>query len=127
MPGSEQQNCVSNKSTPIVQQHRSSRIRRLNDNFRRSFQGGRVVITTGVQALGPVLLQEVLLTVQHYDQFAPGNDPYEEHDFGAFSLGRQRLCWKIDYYDPSMQLGSGDPSNRVETARVLTIMLVSEY
>jgi len=127
MSGSEQHNCASNASTAIVQQHRSNRIRRLNDNFRRSFQGGKVLITSGVQGLGPVFVQEILLAVQQFEQFAPGNDPYEEHDFGAFSSGRQRLCWKIDYYDPSMQSGSRDPSNRIETARVLTVMLVSEY
>lgn len=127
MSGSEQQTCVSNTYTSVVQQHRSNRIRRLNDNFRRSFEGGKVLITSGVQTLGPVVVHEVLHSVQQFDQFAPGNDPYEEHDFGAFTLGRQRLCWKIDYYDPSLQSSSSDPSNRIETARVLTVMLLAEY
>ena len=127
MSGSEQHNCASSKPQAIVQQHRSSRIRRLNDNFRRSFQGGKVLITSGVQGLGPVLVQEILLAVQQFDQFAPGNDPHEEHDFGAFSSGRERVCWKIDYYDRTLQHGSNDPSIGAETVRVLTVMLVSEY
>ena len=126
MPRSDQENCASNDHRSGVQRHRSN-IRRYNDKFRRSFNGGKILLTCGVQALDPVLVQEILLAVQQFDQFDSANDPYNEHDFGTLSLGRQRLCWKIDYYDKSMQFGSSDPSDEDQTVRVLTVMLTSEY
>lgn len=127
MPRSEQENCASNERLSNSPPRGSSRIRRLNDKFRRSFDGGKVLITCGVRALGPVLVQEIVLAVRRFDQFTPANDPHDEHDFGSFSSGRQRLCWKIDYDDQSMQFDSSDPSEEAETIRVLTIMLKSEY
>lgn len=127
MSRSDQENCASNNSRSIDLPHRSSRTRRLNDKFRTSFQGGKVLITSGVRALGSILVHEILKTVRQFDRFDQANDPYNEHDFGSFSSGGQRVCWKIDYYDQSMQFGSSDPSNEAETVRVLTVMLTSEY
>ena len=40
--------------------HRSPRIRELNDNLRRTFLGGRVMLTAGVDALPPNLKAQVL-------------------------------------------------------------------
>lgn len=123
----DQENCVSNNGRSIDLPHRPSRIRRLNDKFRASFEGGKVLVTWGVRALGPVLVDEFLQTVRQFDGLDQANDPYNEHNFGSFSSGGQRVCWKIDYYDRSMQFGSIDPSNEAETVRVLTVMLTSEY
>ena len=39
----------------------------------------------------------------------------------------ERIFWKIDYYDPSLDFGSEIPSDPAQTVRVLTIMLASEY
>jgi hypothetical protein len=62
-----------------------------------------------------------------FDSFTPDNDPYGEHDFGAFEHEGQRIFWKIDYYAPDMEHGSEDPADPKQTVRVLTIMLASEY
>ena len=43
------------------------------------------------------------------------------------SVVDQRLFWKIDYYDHSMQHGSPDPADPAVTERVMTIMLAAEY
>jgi hypothetical protein len=59
--------------------------------------------------------------------FSPDNDPYGEHDFGAFCEGRDRCFWKIDYYDFTMTAGSPDPTDPQKTTRVLTILLATEY
>ncbi len=106
---------------------RIARIRELNDSFRRTFIGGRVMLTQGVDTLDDDLKAEVLNTVQQYDRFDQDNDPYAEHDFGNLQIGDQRLFFKIDYYSADMRFGSEDPANPIQTNRVLTIMLAEEY
>ena len=65
--------------------------------------------------------------VRTYDQFTADNDPWLEHDFGAFELEGEKLFWKIDAYDLSMTVGSPNPANDAVTVRVLTIMTAGEY
>jgi hypothetical protein len=56
-----------------------------------------------------------------------GTTPHGERDFGAFDHDGRRIFWKIDYYDRALHHGGEDPSDPGQTARVLTIMLASEY
>ena len=51
----------------------------------------------------------------------------KEHDFGAFEDEGDRFFWKIDYYDLTLTVGSADPADPAQTARVLTLMLADEY
>ena len=53
-----------------------SRVRELNDAFRTTFEGGRVLITAGVGALPPILACEALQKVRTFHDFTPDNDPY---------------------------------------------------
>ena len=100
----------------------------LNDAFRRSFIGGRVLLTAGITSLSDADQVEIMQAVQSFGSFTADNDPHGEHDFGTFDRpGVGRIFWKIDYYDPSMEMGSDDPANPTKTVRVLTIMLASEY
>ncbi|MGC2080706.1 MAG: DUF3768 domain-containing protein [Xanthobacteraceae bacterium] len=55
------------------------------------------------------------------------NDPYEEHDFGAFEAEGQVIFFKIDYHDPNLTRHSTDPADPNVTQRVITIMLAEEY
>ncbi len=103
------------------------RIRTLNDTFRTTFVGGHVTMTHGIQVLGTAAVQDIICAVRSYTDFTPDNDPYGEHDFGAFTYNGTKLFWKIDYYDPTLTYGSTDPSNPEQTRRVLTVMLVEEY
>jgi hypothetical protein len=104
-----------------------TRIAFLNDNFRKTFIGGKTLITRGVAALPEQDQADILEKVRTFDAFTEDNDPYREHDFGAFEHNGQKIFWKIDYYDPSMQFGSENPANHEITVRVLTIMLAEEY
>lgn len=105
----------------------SDRIRELNDAFRTTFGGGKVMLTPGVDELPDCVKAEVLHRVATFDAFTEANDPYAEHDFGSFEVVGRKFFWKIDYYDPKLQCGSDDPADPNNTARVLTIMLASEY
>jgi hypothetical protein len=76
----------------------TQRIRELNDAFRRTFTGGQVMLTSGVDALPPDAKTKVLQEVRTFDAFDNSNDPHHEHDFGAFEIDNQRYFWKVDYY-----------------------------
>ena len=111
---------------------RSKKIAELNDLFRKGERPdlGRIMLTRGVRdlaAASPLGDIAVYAKVQTFDAFTPDNDPYGEHDFGSFEFAGETCFWKIDYYDPSMEAGSEDPADEDKTARVLTIMLASEY
>jgi hypothetical protein len=104
----------------------TSKIRELNDAFRTSMKGGgRVMLTRGI--VGRADCGAILEAVQRFNNFNKDNDPYGEHDFGAFEMGRDSIYWKIDYYNRDLSAGSEDPSDPGVTTRVLTIMLASEY
>jgi hypothetical protein len=105
----------------------SRRIRVLNDNFRSTFLGGRVVMTAGVDELPIDVKARAFLAVQRFTDFSADNDPYGEHDFGSFEVAGEKFFWKIDYYDHDMMLGSEDPADPEKTTRVLTIMFADEY
>jgi hypothetical protein len=109
---------------------RTDRIRKiaeLNDAFRSSFAGGRVVVTSGVAALSQPTQVDALRAVQAFTDFTPDNDPYGEHDFGFFKAAGHEFFWKIDYYDPSLTRHSDDAADPGVTVRVLTIMRTEEY
>jgi hypothetical protein len=105
----------------------TARIRRLNDMLRRTFTGGRVVMTQGVAALPENEVAQLLEKVRGFDEFTTDNDPHGEHDFGGIELSGQTYFFKCDYYAPDMEGGSEDPSDPSQTVRVLTIMRADEY
>lgn len=106
---------------------RNDRIRELNDAFRRTFRGGKVMMTLGVYELPDCVKAEALLQVASFSEFTADNDPHDEHDFGSFDLVGRKLFWKIDYYDKDLVNGSEDPGDPERTTRVLTLMLAAEY
>ena len=106
----------------------SEQVRALNDAFRTAGSvSGDWIMTAGVSAKGVPFATAAMAAVRRFDNFTEDNDPYGEHDFGAFELAGEKLFWKLDYYDPDLQFGSDDPADPAATRRVLTIMLASEY
>jgi len=88
---------------------------------------GKVMLTRGVAALPEEDQAAILDRVCTFDDFAPANDPYGEHDFGAFEHNGHRIFWKVDAYGRNERFGSPDPADPRVTKRVLTIMLAGEY
>jgi hypothetical protein len=106
---------------------KTERVRALNDRLRTTGQGGRIVVTRGIAALGASNMAKIIAAVQAFDSFTPDNDPYGEHDFAALDAAGERVMFKVDYYDTAMAGHSPDPADPAQTTRVLTIMLASEY
>ncbi len=113
--------------SPAEDAGRVERIRLLNDRFRATFEGGRVMLTEGLKAHAGKQLPVLLLRIRRHDSFDSRSDPYGEHDFGVLEWDGETVIWKIDYYDSDLLGGSPDPSEAAVTTRVLTIMLAREY
>jgi hypothetical protein len=91
---------------------RSSRICALNDELRRFGRDGRIVITSGIQALGTEGAARVLVAVAAFDAFTADNDPYGEHDCAILTVGGLTVLFKIDYYDHHLTYHSPDPATQ---------------
>lgn len=114
-------------SEQMTYAERSAKIRGLNDAFRHSLQGGRLIITQGVFTKAQEEITGLLDAVRRFEDFDEGNDPYREHDFGSLVWREERIFWKIDYYDTELCSASPDPLDPHLTARVMTVMLAWEY
>lgn len=106
---------------------RTAATRMLNDRLRTTWVGGQTKLSAGVAALPSSVCAAVLTAVLAFDRFTADNDPYDEHDCAALTVGSERIIWKIDYYDQSLSAHSPDPSDPAVTCRVLTVMLAEEY
>ena len=99
----------------------------LNDNFRKTFTGGQILLTAGIAAISSEDKANIVSMVQNFNDFTEDNDPYKEHDFGSFDYKCEKILWKIDYYDLNNQYHSENPANPDITNRILTIMTVFEW
>ena len=122
----------------------TARIARLNDLARSAIGVAcTAVATVGFRSLPEADQSRVRELIETFDAFDEDNDPHGERDFGTiYQLGdgrwtterprvrddeRERVFWKLDYYDRQMQFASDDAANPAITRRVLTIMLSDEY
>ena len=105
------------------------KIASLNDELRRGFnrRAGIIVLTQNFTTLPEEDQQEIVTRVKQFEDFSEGNDPHNEHDFGAVEHDGKRAFFKIDYYDQDLLGGSSDPSDPEVTQRILTIMVPSDY
>ena len=104
-----------------------SDIATLNDNLRRTFTGGQVLLTAGIDSLPADDKANILSMVRNFNDFAEDNDPYGEHDFGSFNYKGNKIFWKIDYYDLNYEFMSENPADPTITNRVMTILLAEEW
>ena len=76
-----------------------AKIRALNDAFRKTFWGGRVMMTAGVAALENPVRNAVVEKIKAFDAFDENNDPWGEHDFVSVEHDGQTYFAKIDLYE----------------------------
>jgi hypothetical protein len=122
----------------------TARIARLNDVARRAMGVACTAIATvGFRSLPASDQSRVRELIETFDAFDEDNDPHGERDFGTiYQLGdgrwtterprvhddeRERVFWKLDYYDRDLRFASEDAATPAITRRVLTIMLSDEY
>jgi hypothetical protein len=98
-------------------------IARLNDEFRSTFEDGRVLMSAAVTALPTEVRAAAIVAVQAHTVFTKDDDP----DWARFELGGQRFVWVIDCYDETRTYRSRDPCDEFVTTRVLTLMLAQDY
>lgn len=98
-----------------------------NDDFRLHPSKGTFCLTSGIRDLGKDCVREIINIVRNFNRFDEDNDPYGEHDFGAFNYGGRKIFFKIDNYDTSFLYLSPDATSQKLTNKVLTIMLAEEY
>jgi hypothetical protein len=107
-----------------------------NDRFRTTWGAdfsvpGQIMLTRGVADLSPAAKAIVMQRVQTFSEFTEGNDPNDDHTFGAFEFdiagNSYNIFWKIDLYDKDYSMGSNDPADVAVTRRVLTVLHASEY
>ena len=127
-----------------IAREQTARIARLNDLARRSMGVACTAIATlGFRSLPDTDQSRVRELIETYDTFDEGNDPHGERDFGTiYQLGdgrwtterpkirddkRERVFWKLDYYDRDLRFASEDAADPAKTRRVLIIMLAEEY
>ncbi|MDE2166083.1 MAG: DUF3768 domain-containing protein [Alphaproteobacteria bacterium] len=110
-----------------VDTQKVGRIRHLNDLLRCKGIGGQVMMTAGLDALGPTVVNKVLRAVAAFEEFNGDNDPGGERDCATLIIDDLQILWKIDYFDRTLTFHSPDPSDPEVTRRVLTIMLAQEY
>ncbi len=102
-------------------------IKILNDKFRKTLLGGKVMLTRGIYSKGQACINEILQGVKAFNNFNSKNDPYNEHDYGSFEYDGEKIMWKIDYYDRNLRFLSDDTADISKTIRVMTVMLAEEY
>ena len=106
---------------------RRAKIRTLNDAFRKTFRGGRVMMTAGVNALEGPVRRAVFAKIQAFDAFDDERDPWDNHAFVSVEHDGQTFFAKIDYYNRDLTAHSKDATDPKKTCRVMTIMLAEEY
>ena len=100
---------------------RNREVARRNDIARQL--GLNVVLSNRASELPDI--DKLLQSVRVYNDFTEKNDPYESHDMGFFEWKGERMIWKIDYFDPTLQHFK-DPISP-DCKRIVTVMLASEY
>lgn len=105
----------------------AARIRELNDAFRKTLAGGKMVMTASVAALPEMVKASALATLAEFNDFTPENDLHGEHDFISLEHCNRTLFWKCDYYNIEIDRGSEDPTDPEKTIRVGTLMLAEDY
>ena len=105
----------------------AERIRTLNDAFRRTFVGGTVVITAGVEALPSTNAARSSRRCAPSTPSPTTTIPTANTTSARSTRAASAASGRSTMYDRETEMGSPDPADPSVTTRVLTIMLADEY
>lgn len=105
---------------------RKQKIRELNDKLRTTLQGGRVLVTQGIQSEGTIFQLLAMKRIAEFTDYNEANDPHGEHDLTVVEVQGSKVFAKIDYYDLDCQMHSPDEADEAVTCRVMTVMFGHE-
>ncbi|WP_068117753.1 DUF3768 domain-containing protein [Tropicimonas marinistellae] len=90
---------------------------------------GRMHVTRSLMEAGDGFMAEAVKATGEFETFEPENDPEGWHDFGAVTIRRETVFWKIDMFeaDSDFRYGAETPDNPTTTMRVLTIMMARDW
>ena len=74
---------------------RLAEIRRMNHQFRTTFRGGQILLTSSIAELPDMVKASALEKVATFKDFNEENDPHEEHDYGSFDHCNREVWFKI--------------------------------
>ena len=98
------------------------RIRELNDNFRRTGEGGLPYPSDKVKAAGSAFLAAALRAIASFDAFTEEQDPSGERQGGMVEVEGEKVFFQINYYyDRNMGNKAPNPANPSTTQRTLFI------
>lgn len=104
----------------------SPEIARGNDALRKTCATsklGQVIITSNLAAHQRI--GQIMEAVSSFDDFCADNDPYGEHDCAVLTAFGEKVMFKIDYYDSSLEWGA-NPYEDDDFVRVMTVMYPNE-
>ena len=108
-----------------VHEH-AKKIAILNDRFRQTFRGGKIILGDKVRTLSYLEKSHLVQAIKMFSDFNSENDPYREHDFGCVLLNTQRYYFRICCYDLQLQGRSANPHIVGQTRRILIITRLDE-
>jgi len=112
----------------MTDEEKTARIRELNDQIRTTGIGnGRVVAVGSLVMADEGLRSKAVTAMRAFTDFNLGDDPYGQHDFGAFTIEKRRFFFKIDYYDLAEEAGSEHPEDPTQTVRICSLMFAEDY
>ena len=98
-----------------------------NDKFREllltKWGLKRIKLSPKLRCFKETEITKVLLNIQMYDHWV--DNPYR--DMGGLEFGTFTVRWCISYLDIDHDIYSYDPSYKIMTRRVLSLMLQEEY
>ena len=69
----------------------------LNDTFRKTLSGGRVMLTAGINAMSQDDVAKILSRVRSFNDFTEDNDPYGEHET-SLGFAISQLCQGLETF-----------------------------
>jgi hypothetical protein len=91
------------------------------------FNGGNVMFTRAVAALGHEVQQEIIEALGRYDDRDANSDPGGEHEFRMITVQGHQILFTIDYFDRKL---FRDPRATLDTKdvhRTVNVMLVNGH